>query len=446
MIGLNTDLYELTMAAGYFESGKSKQSATFELFFRRLPKYRNYVLSAGLAQVVDYLLSLHFEDAEIQYLRMLPQFRGVSPEFFDYLRAFRFTGDLFAAPEGTPIFAGEPFLTVRAPLIEAQIPETYLLAMIGFQSLIATKASRICEVAGRRSVVEFGTRRAHSPEAGVLAGRAAYVGGCIGSSNAETGFRYGIPVYGTAAHSWIQSFPTEREAFERLQTMLGPATVYLIDTYETISGAKLAASLGKPLWGVRLDSGNLVELARSVRKILDDAGLQDAKIMATSDLNEYKILEFAAVDTPIDAFGVGTDLATSYDSPSLGVVYKMVELDGRYTAKFSEDKHTMPGSKQVFRFSDHDVVACSWECIGCGPDGQEAPRALLQPVILNGELVERPMRTATEARTHAGECLKLLPTASRSLFETDMHYPVTYSDELQGLLARAQDENNLLRR
>ena len=445
MTGLNTDLYELTMAAGYFEAGKTAQSATFELFFRRLPRYRNFVLTAGLAQVVDYLLNLHFEESEIRYLQKLPQFHKASPAFFEYLRGFRFTGDLFAAPEGTPIFAGEPFLTVRAPLIEAQIPETFLLAMTGFQSLIATKAARICEVAGKRSVVEFGTRRAHSPEAGVLAGRAAYIGGCTGTSNAETGYRYGIPVYGTSAHSWIQAFPTEREAFERLQTLMGPETVYLIDTYDTLEGARLAASLGRPLWGVRLDSGNLIELARAVRKILDDAGLPDARIMATSDLNEYKILEFAAVDTPIDAFGVGTDLATSSDSPSIGVVYKMVELDGRFTAKFSEDKHTRPGAKQVFRYPARDLVACSWECVGCTED-EVAPRALLQPVILNGELVERPMRTAAEARAYGAQSIKRLPTVTRSLFETGQEYPVTFSDELDALLERVQDENRLLRR
>ena len=199
--------------------------------------------------------------------------------------------------------------------------------MVGFQSLIATKAARMVEVAGGRAVVDFGTRRAHSPEAGVLAGRASYMGGCIGTSNTETGFRYGVPVFGTAGHSWIQAYPTELEAFRRLQNLLGEATVYLIDTYDTIEGAGLAASLRSPLWGVRLDSGNLVELSRAVRKILDEAGLPDAKIMATSDLNEYKILEFAAADAPIDAFGVGTDLATSTDSPNLGVVYKLVELE-----------------------------------------------------------------------------------------------------------------------
>ncbi|MGD0438603.1 MAG: nicotinate phosphoribosyltransferase, partial [Bryobacteraceae bacterium] len=366
MTGLLTDLYQLTMAAGYFEAGKAGEIATFELFFRNLPRYRNYVVAAGLEQVVEYLSNLRFTDEEIAYLRTLPQFQRVSPDFFDVLRNLRFTGDLFAMREGTPVFSSEPILTVRAPLMEAQIVETYLLATVGFQSLIATKAARIAEVAGGRAVVDFGTRRAHSPEAGVLAGRASYIGGCIGTSNTETGFRYGIPVFGTAAHSWVQAFPTEREAFERLQNLLGDATVYLIDTFDTLEGAKLAAKLERPMWGVRLDSGNLVELSREVRKILDAAGLQDAKIMATSDLNEYKILEFAAADAPIDAFGVGTDLATSTDSPNLGVVYKLVELDGRSTAKFSEDKHTLPGAKQVFRFSGHDVIACSWECMGCG--------------------------------------------------------------------------------
>ena len=432
--GLLTDLYQLTMAAGYFEAGKTREIASFELFFRRLPRYRNFVVAAGLAQAVDYLQNVCFTEAEVRYLEGLPQFRRVSPAFFDVLRGFRFTGDLFAMPEGTPIFAGEPFLTIRAPLLEAQIPETYLLATIGFQSLIATKAARMVEVAGRRAVVDFGTRRAHSPEAGVLVGRAAYIGGCIGTSNTETGFRYGIPVFGTAAHSWVQAFPAEREAYRQLQQMLGPATVYLIDTYDTLEGARLAASLGRPLWGVRLDSGNIVELSRAVRQILDTAGLTDAKIMATSDLNEYKILEFAAAGAPIDAFGVGTDLATSADSPSLGVVYKMVELDGRHTAKFSEDKHTLPGSKQVFRFGDHDILACSWECHGCGTDES---RALLQPVMLGGRLVE-PLPDAAQARGYAAECIRKLPTATRSLFDTEQHYRVEYSRELQALAAKVR--------
>ncbi|HLG95202.1 MAG TPA: nicotinate phosphoribosyltransferase [Bryobacteraceae bacterium] len=443
MTGLLTDLYQLTMAAGYFGAGKAREIATFELFFRHLPRYRNYVLSAGLEQVVEYVSNLRYTEQEIQYLRGLPQFKRVSPAFFDALLNLRFTGDLFAMQEGTPVFAGEPIVTVRAPLMEAQIVETYLLAMIGFQSLIATKSARITEVAGGRAVVDFGTRRAHSPEAGVLAGRASYIGGCIGTSNTETGFRYGIPVFGTAAHSWIQAFETERSAFEQLQKLLGDATVYLIDTYNTAEGARLAADMGRPLWGVRLDSGNLVELSREVRKILDDAGLYDAKIMATSDLNEYKILEFAAAGAPIDAFGVGTDLATSTDSPNLGVVYKLVELDGRVTAKFSEDKHTLPGAKQVFRFATHDVIACSWECLGCGPGEPEA-RALLRPVVLGGKLVS-PLPTLADVRRYASDSIKKLPTVTRSLFDTDQHYRVDYSTALMTLYEKVQNENGLLR-
>ncbi len=285
------------------------------------------MLAAGLQQAVDYLLNLRFRPEEISYLRSLPHFAHTSTAFFDMLAELRFTGDLFAVPEGTPLFAGEPFLTLRAPIVEAQIPETYLLSTIGFQTMIATKAARVVRAARGRSVVEFGTRRAHSPGAGVLAGRAAYIGGCEGTSNTESGRRFDVPVFGTCAHSWVMSFTHEREAFAQLQKLLGESTVYLIDTYDTIEGARRAVELGRPLWGVRLDSGNLVELAPAVRKILDDAGLTDAKIMATGDLSEHKIHELVAAGAPIDSFGVGTELATSADAASLGVVYKLVELE-----------------------------------------------------------------------------------------------------------------------
>src|SRR5260370_27563798 len=255
--------------------------------------------------------------------------------------------------------------------------------MIGFQSTIATKAARVVKAALGRDVVEFGTRRAHSPEAGVLAGRASYIGGCVGTSSAEAGFRYKVHVFGTAAHSWVMSFASERAAFEQLQTLLGERTTYLIDTYDTSEGAKLVAELGRPLWGVRLDSGNLVELAPVVRKILNDAGLKDAKIMATGDLNEHKIHELVAAQAPIDVFGVGTDLATSSDAPSLGVIYKMVEMESaqghRYTAKLSHEKHTLPGAKQIFQHTDHDVLARPPECISCS---NEAVEALQRPGVL----------------------------------------------------------------
>jgi len=442
MTGLLTDLYQLTMAAGYFEAGTAGHTACFELFFRRLPRTRNFVLAAGLQQAVEYLLNLRFTREEVDYLRGLPQFAHASAEFFDYLLHLRFTGDLFAMQEGTPVFADEPLLTVRAPLIQAQIVETYLLASIGYPSLVATKAARIVEVAGSRGVVEFGTRRAHSPEAGVLAGRAAYIGGCIGTSNTQAGFRFGVPVFGTASHSWVLSFPSEREAYERLQRMLGDSTVYLIDTFDTVEGARLAANLGRPLWGVRLDSGNLVELSHEVRRVLDDAGLKDAKIMATSDLNEYRILEFTAAGAPIDAFGVGTDLATSADAPSLGVVYKLVELEEngvmRSTAKYSEGKHTLPGAKQVFRFADHDQIACSSECVGCGR-GDGGPLALIRPVIVQGRLVGE-LPSAREAREYAQRSLHRLPLACRSLFESEEPYPVEYSEKLLALSERVRAE------
>jgi len=442
MNALLTDLYQLTMAAGYFESGKAKQKATFELFVRRLPENRNYIIAAGLEQAIDYLLNLRFTADEINYVRSLSQFERVAPEFFDTLAGFRFTGDVFAVREGTPIFAGEPMLTVRAPLIEAQIPETYLLSTIAFQSMIATKASRTVEAALGRDVVEFGSRRAHSPAAGVLAGRAAYIGGCAGSSNVETGFRYGVPVFGTNAHSWIQSFTSEMDAFRNLQRLLGSATAYLIDTYDTLEGARRAASLGQPLWGVRLDSGNLKELAPAVRRILDDAGLHEAKIMATGDLNEYKILELVAANVPIDSFGVGTDLATSADQPRLGAIYKIVEIedDGRkrYTAKYSAEKNTMPAAKQVFRFSNRDVIGLTTECLGC-PGGEGEAEALLRPVILNGELVTR-LPSIRNARAYRERCLKALPSKLTSLFAVEDAWPVQYSRDLLSLAKRVRGE------
>jgi nicotinate phosphoribosyltransferase len=437
---LLTDLYQLTMAAGYFEAGKAGEKATFELFVRRLPPNRSFLLTAGLEQAVEYLLNLRFEANEIEYLRGLPQFATISPEFFRMLAGLRFSGDVFAMPEGTPVFGGEPILIVRAPLIEAQIPETYLLSTIAFQTLVATKSARITEIAGGRSVVEFGTRRAHSPGAGLLAGRAAYIGGCIGTSNTLTGMRYGVPVFGTAAHSWVQAFPEEMESFRQLQNLLGENTVYLIDTYDTLEGARKAVSLGRPVWGVRLDSGNLAELSRQVRRILDDGGLTDAKIMASGDLNEYRILELMASNAPIDVFGVGTDLATSSDLPSLGAVYKLVEMETasgkRYTAKFSQDKVTLPGAKQVFRYPDHDLVGCSWECPSCGPDGEQS-EALLRPVILNGELVA-PLPGASAARDRARERLRRLPAALRGLFEEHAHWKVEYSQELLALFERVR--------
>jgi nicotinate phosphoribosyltransferase len=430
MNALLTDLYELTMAAGYFESGRADQKATFELSIRRLPDHRNFVLVAGLPQVVDYLLNLKFTAEEIDYLRGLPQFRRVSPAFFDYLAGFRFTGDLFAVPEGTPLFAGEPLLTIRAPIVESQIPETYLLSAVTFQTLIATKAARCVEMSGGRAVVEFGTRRAHTPEAGVLGARAAYLGGCAGTSNTQAGFRFGVPVMGTAAHSWVMSFACEMDAFRKLQKVLGESTVQLLDTYDTLAGARRVASLGGPLWGVRLDSGDFAALSRQVRAILDEAGLREAKIMVSGDLNEYRIRDLAQSGAPIDAFGVGTQLATSGDAPSMGSIYKLVETETcgikRFTAKYSDDKGSLPGSKQLFRDTMRDVVARSGEC-GKG-------EALMRPVILGGKLIE-PLPTLEQARGRAAESIAKLPEPLRQLEVTEP-WPVIHSRELRELIGQ----------
>jgi nicotinate phosphoribosyltransferase len=437
MNGLLTDLYELTMAAGYFESGKVEEKATFEFTIRRLPAFRNFVLVAGLAQVVEYLQNLSFAPEEIAYLRGLPQFRGASPAFFEYLRSFRFTGDLFAAPEGTPLFTGEPVLCLRAPIIEAQIPETWLLSAITFQTLIASKAARCASAAGGRPVIEFGTRRAHTPDAGVLGARAAYLGGCAGTSNALAGYRYGIPVSGTAAHSWVMSFACEMEAFRKLQRVMGESTVQLLDTYDAVQGAHHAAKLGKPLWGVRLDSGDFLATSRQVRAILDEAGLHDSRIMASGDLDEFKIRELVRAGAAVDSFGVGTQLAVSADSPVMGSIYKLVELDiqgiKRFTAKYSDEKTTVPGAKQVFRAAHRDVIARSGEC-GNG-------EALLRPVLLGGELVE-PLPTLEQSRERAAAMMAKLPEEIRGL-EPAEPWPVIYSRELRELIENTR--HNLMR-
>lgn len=409
MNGLLTDLYELTMAAGYFAAGKQHDVATFEFTIRHLPRNREFVLTAGLHRAVDYLLNLSFSAEEIAYLRGLENFRSAPAGFWDYLAEFRFTGDVFAVPEGTVLYAGQPVMNVRAPLIEGQIPETYLLSAITFETLIATKAARVARAAGGRDVIEFGTRRAHTPEAGVLGARAAFIGGCAGTSNALAGFRFGIPVMGTAAHSWVLSFDTEVEAFRELQQLLGSNTIQLIDTYDTLEGARTAARLGKPLWGVRLDSGNLAQLAGEVRRVLDAAGLQESKIMASGDLDEAKIATIIQAGAPVDVFGVGTELATSADAPAMGTIYKLVEIEhGAHTrpaAKNSLDKSTVPGAKQLFRFPDYDLLALHTECAS----GAEA---MLKPVIIGGRLIHS-LPTAAGIRERARAALTPWPSGTR---------------------------------
>ncbi len=433
-LGLLTDLYELTMAAGYLAAGKGQEIATFELSVRRLPANRSFLLVAGLEQAVEYLLGLSFNGEEIDYLRGLPAFQYTDPAFFDYLRQFCFTGEVWAMPEGTVAFAEEPLLRVTAPIPQAQIVETYLMATLSYQTLVATKAARVVEAAGGRMVVEFGTRRAHGPEAGLTAARASYIAGCAGTSNVLAGQRWGIPVYGTAAHSWIMAFPEEREAFRCFLDVFREKTILLVDTYDPEEATRTAVRLGRPFRGVRLDSGDLAAQSKAVRQILDAGGHRDAIIMASGDLDERKIAALLADRAPLDAFGVGTELVTSRDAPALNAIYKLVEIErsgaAEYPAKFSEGKITYPGKKQVFRFLrdglyHHDVVACESEAFAGG-------EPLLAPVLRAGRLAA-PLPSLQESCERARHSLRLLPEAYRRLTGPE-EYPVSRSEALEALL------------
>jgi len=345
-----------------------------------------------------------------------------------------------AVEEGTLIFAEEPLLQVTAPILEAQVVETYLLSVINFETLVASKAARVVRAARGRGVLEFGTRRAQGPEAGVRAAHAAYLGGCVATSNVLAGFRYGIPLAGTAAHSWTQVFPTERQSFEALLDTFPEDAILLIDTYDPLVGAETAATLGQKITGVRIDSGDLVEKSRLVREILDRHGLTETKIVASGDLNEYKVEALLSQGAPIDLFGVGTDLATSRDVPALSVVYKLVETErnGRveYKTKFSEEKIYSPGRKQVFRFSDgaqyhHDLIACSSE----KPSGGTP---LLCPAMRHGHRLRARPRLQ-DSRVNALANLDLLPEAYHALRSAPA-YPVAKSESLQHLLEEVHEQ------
>lgn len=350
---LSTDLYQLTMAAAYFENALHEERGIFEMFVRNLPKQRSYLITAGLDQVLDYLQSLRFTGAQIDFIRSHPSFKNVSQKFFDYLTEFKFTGDVWAMPEGTACFAMQPLLRVSAPIIEAQIVETFILATMNFQTMIASKAARIVRAARGRSVVEFGTRRAHGSEAGLFAARAAYVGGCLGTSNVEAGYLWGIPTLGTLAHSFIMSFDREDDAFAAFIKVFPESATILVDTYDTLAAVRRLADSNEKFSMIRLDSGDLLSLSKEARGILDRAGKSDVKIFASGDLNEFLIAELIAEGAKIDAFGVGTQLSTSYDRPALGGVYKLVAIIEndrlKLKMKMSEDKNTYPGAKQVWR-------------------------------------------------------------------------------------------------
>ena len=429
---LLTDLYELTMAAAYFEN-KLVANATFELFVRSLPAERGFLLAAGLEQALDYLESLRFEEDDIVYLRQQAVFQHIGSEFFDYLRNFRFSGEVWAMPEGTPVFGEEPFLRVTAPIIEAQIVETFLLSILTFQTMIGSKAARVVRAARGRRIIEFGSRRAHGPDAGVLVARAAYIGGCAGTSNVEAGRRYGIPIFGTLAHSFIMAYADETEAFQKFHQLFPERAVLLVDTYDTLAAVDKIIQNHLHPSAIRLDSGDLVELSRQARRRLDEAGLQDTKIFASGDLDEYAIADLLNRGAEIDAFGVGTALATSKDAPALGGVYKLVDLesDGNivYRAKLSEEKQTYPGRKQVFRSRDSDGVFRG-DTVACETEAFPGDDALLSCVMRNGSRV-CPGPELPSIQRYARQQLERMP---EECFHGREQYAVNFSQRLRDLL------------
>jgi nicotinate phosphoribosyltransferase len=409
-LSLLTDLYQLTMLQSYWRRGMN-EPATFDLLVRHLPANRRFLVACGLDAALDYLTSLRFSDDAVAYLRSLERFDG---EFLTWLGRLRFTGDVWAIPEGEVFFAGEPLLRVTAPLPEAQLVETFLLNSILYPTGVASKAARVVIAARGRDVVDFSARRDHGVDAAVTAARATYVAGCTGTSNVLAGKRYAIPVIGTMAHSYVMAFDDETAAFRAYAEEFPDGVILLVDTYDTEEGLRRAAEVGREmaaagrtLRGVRLDSGDVIALARAARAILDGAGLRETRVFVSGDLNEWRVDWILSAGAPVDAFGVGTEMGVVADAPALPGVYKLAEYAGRRRRKTSPQKETIGGRKQVWRregFSD--LIAAEDETI---PDA----RPLLTRVMTGGRAEGR--ESLADARARCAASLASLPDALRDL-------------------------------
>ncbi|MEW6544733.1 MAG: nicotinate phosphoribosyltransferase [Nitrospirota bacterium] len=435
---LLTDLYQLTMLQAYVEQGM-EETAVFEFFSRRLPAARGFLLAAGLEQLVDYLENLRFTPAELDWVRVSGRF---SRSFVDYLERLRFTGDLHAMPEGTVCFPHEPLVRVTAPLPQAQLVETRLINLLHLQTVIASKAARSVLAAGGKPLVDFGLRRAHGAEAGVFAARASYLAGFAGTATVEAGVRFGIPLYGTMAHSFVQAHRDETEAFEHFAQAQPDNLVLLLDTYDTEAAARkvvaLAPSLarqGITIKGVRLDSGDLADHARKVRRILDEGGLPQVQIIASGNLEESALQRFLTAGAPIDSFAVGTIMTTSADAPYLDCAYKLMEYAGRPCRKRSEGKATWPGRKQVYRRYGADGRIAA-DLVTLADDPQEG-EPLLRPVMSGGKRLARTS-PLSELRARAAAQLTRLPEPVRRLEEGET-VPVRISSALQDLVKAVDD-------
>jgi nicotinate phosphoribosyltransferase len=432
---LLTDLYELTMMQAYFDAGMN-ETASFEFFVRALPRERNFLMAAGLEQVLDYLSHLSFSTDDIDRLAALDRF---STAFLTSLETLRFTGQVDAMREGTIFFADEPILRVTAPIREAQFVESRLMNLLHFQTLIASKAARIVLAGPETLLVDFGLRRAHGAEAALLSARASYLAGFAGTAIVAAGERFGIPVYGTMAHSYVQAHADESEAFEHFARAQPAHATLLIDTYDTEAAARKVVALaprlareGITIRAVRIDSGDLADHARRVRRILDDGGLAHVTIFASGELDEFRLRELLAVRAPIDGYGVGTRMNTSADAPYLDCAYKLVEYAHTPRRKRSDGKATWPGRKSVFRLlGANDAMAGDWITLeGEQRDGE----ALLEPVMAGG-LRLAPAPTLQSLREHAWRQLHSLPQGLRSIDPADS-YPVAISDALKALARR----------
>jgi nicotinate phosphoribosyltransferase len=436
---LMLDLYQLTMAHAYFELGMN-ETAVFEMFVRRLPATRSFLVAAGLAQAMEYLEELRFTAEDLEFLDRLG---GFSKRFLDYLGELRFTGSVEAMTEGTPFFADEPILRVTAPLLEAQLVESRLLNIFHFQTLIASKAARCVLVAGDRRLIDFGMRRAHEADAGLYAARAAYLAGFHATATVEAGRRFEIPLSGTMAHSFIEGHDSEEDAFRNFVKIRPDGTTLLIDTYDSERAAHRVVALarelkqhgaGKTIGAVRIDSGDLAAQARAVRSILDAGDCRNIRIVFSGGLDEYEIERFVQAGVPVDAFGVGTSLDVSADAPALDMAYKLQEYADRPRRKRSPGKFTWPGAKQVFR--ERDSRGEAW-VDRIGLRGEQLPGvALLRPVFSEG----RPTAALPELnhiRDHCVRELQSLPPALRKLQPAPGGVSIEISEAVRELAARA---------
>jgi nicotinate phosphoribosyltransferase len=438
---LHTDLYQLTMLASYFHQGRHQEPAVCEMFVRRLPKNRRFLVVAGLSRALQYLEGLRFTDAQIETLRTVPGLkRAMTQPFVEYLRGFRFTGDVCAMPEGTIAFENEPLVRVEAPLGEAQLVETFLLSTINHATMIASKAARVVLALEGRNALEFGSRRTH-PDAAVDVARAAFIAGFEGTSNVEAFDSFGVPARGTMAHMYIMGSDSERDAFAKYGQLFGAST-YLVDTYDTIEGVKNALdAVGEGVTAVRLDSGDLAALSREVRALLKARGREDVKIVLSSDLDEYEIARLSKEGT-FDIAGVGTRVATSDDAPSLGGVYKLTQIGDRPVVKLSESKVSYPGAHQVYRHEKNGMFA--FDHLGMVKEpSYEFVEAT--PLLVDAMKGGRPLHheELQVARDRCRAQLAKVPAEVKKVERTDKHekiYEVRPSEQLLKLLDKLKTE------